>query len=130
MVLYTTNSTTGEPEKAFSKDNILLVSNNKHVSVESTVSINANSLSVAKIDCRNFKSIRMFGTSSLANSINLAFSETLNGTYRNVDNKLTMTNINSVNTFSIELNNTPNYISFYNTNSSNCNLILNYVLYS
>jgi len=130
MVLYTTNQTTGEPEKVFSKDNLLLISNNKHVAVESTISVAATSFSVSKIDCRGFRSIRLFGTSSIVNNINLAFSETLNGTYRVVDNKLNMTTINGVYTYSAELNNIPNYISFYNTNSSNCNLVLNYVLYS
>lgn len=130
MVLYTTNQSTGEAEKTFSKDNVLLTTNWKYISGETTVAISGNSASTVKIDCSSFKSIRFFGEASIDRYINLSYSDALDGAFRVVDDKLNMTTINSVHTFSLELNNIPNYISFYNNNSSSTTLTLNYVLYS
>ena len=136
MVLFATDSTTGEAVKVFATNNQLQTTGSgggggggvSKTSANITVAIAANSISTAKIDCRNKSNIRLYGSSSANTLVNISFSND-DTTYKNVDISLNKIEINSVNTFELEITNIPDYIKFYNDNASADTLDLYYVLF-
>tara|TARA_R110000751_G_scaffold257127_1_gene356564 strand:+ start:249 stop:653 length:405 start_codon:yes stop_codon:yes gene_type:complete len=134
MVLYGTDSTTGEPTLIFATANRLLTSGGgggggvSKTSSNITITVGANSLSTEKIDCSSHTNIRVYGDSTIVNSINLSFSND-DIDYKNVMDNIYKISVNGVNTFSLELTNIPNYIKFYNDNGISDTINLYYVLF-
>ena len=135
MVLYATDSSTGDAVVVFATNNKLDVNgaggggggvSKTNGTLATTVA--GNSISSDAITCTGKNNIRIYGSSNTDKLLNLSFSND-NSTYKNVDVSLNKIVINAVNTFSIELTNIPDYIKFYNPNTSADTLDIYYVLF-
>jgi hypothetical protein len=129
MVLNARDITTNDPVPVFSKDQILLTKNLKTSVLSQSVAMSANAASTVKIDCREYKTITLYGTSTTNNLINVSYSHNNTNFFR-TNNKLNMIDIGGFNTFHLTLDHIPNYIRFYNNNGSPITLTLEYVLYN
>tara|TARA_R110000824_G_scaffold266033_1_gene454964 strand:+ start:560 stop:949 length:390 start_codon:yes stop_codon:yes gene_type:complete len=129
MVLNALDITTAQPVPCISKDEILLTKNLKSSVAFQTVALSANSISTVSIDCRQFKTITLYGVSTANNLVNISYSDD-NITFFNTNKKLNIFTINSVDTFELTIDHIPNYIKFFNDNGSSITLTLEYVLYN
>tara|TARA_B110000046_G_scaffold179358_1_gene208467 strand:- start:548 stop:937 length:390 start_codon:yes stop_codon:yes gene_type:complete len=107
-----------------------LIANRKLHCPDTLINILANSDSLKIIDCKGYKSIKLYGTSTTLNSINLTYNDKILGKYKKVSKELKIINIGGDYSFFLEIDITPNYIGFYNNNPSIVDLTLSYILYS
>jgi len=129
MVLNALDISTAQPVPCISSNEILLIKKLKTSVVSQSVAMNANAASAVIIDCRQNKTINLYGTSTTNNLVNVSYSHD-NIVFFKTNNKLSMIDIGGFNTFHLTLENIPNYIRFYNNNGSPITLTLEYVLYN
>jgi len=129
MVLNARDIDTNQATPVFCQDSILLTKRHKLSNEPQSVAFTANSSSTLKIDCRQYKAITLYGTSTTNNIINIEFSHD-NITFFKTSNKLSMLSVAGLHTFSVVLDHLPNYIRFYNDNGVPITLNLSYVLYN